>query len=263
MPGDSRMEQSSDHPYLIITYDWCYQISSKNSSNQSLRVSSLVTKRENPNRCPIRNEAEWPCPKRNIPTSALPQAKPTRRGHHTQASRAQAGATGPQVTLKGAPGDTEGGHSAACLSPKQPCARGWFAAVRGTASDIPRVKCTLEAAGTQGGAASGWVSLSQARTPGWPMKIPGERVCVPDTAWSQTPPNTGVWSRERFTVGSRKKGSCVRKPPNSPKCFSTAFLKARGGKGVPGYVIAHAQFSDWLMVVGWQGGVTGVNVISP
>ena len=79
-------------------------------------------------------------------------------------------------------GDTEGGHSAACLSPKQPCARGWFAAVRGTASDIPRVKCTLEAAGTQGGAASGWVSLSQARTPGWPMKIPGERVCVPDTA---------------------------------------------------------------------------------
>lgn len=42
--------------------------------------------------------------------------------------------------------------------------------------------------------------------------------------------------------------------------FSNAFLKAKRGRAVPGYVICWCTISDWLMVRS-HGGVTGVNVI--
>ena len=56
-PGDYKMDQSSDHPSLII-HDWCYQLSCKQQFKWvSQGHRPLATKREKPNQCPIRDEA--------------------------------------------------------------------------------------------------------------------------------------------------------------------------------------------------------------
>ena len=86
------MEQSSDHPYLII-HGQCYQISSKQQfKSVSQGHSSLAPQKrkipnqcpispkgENPNQCPIGDEAErmiMASSKGKISTNAPPQAKP-------------------------------------------------------------------------------------------------------------------------------------------------------------------------------------------
>lgn len=63
------------------------------------------------------------------------------------------------------------------------------------------------------------------------------QICVPDTWWSQTNRNFGVWSREKkFMAGPCKEvsGSCPEKKPSSPNQNCTAFLKVRWWRGTAG-----------------------------
>jgi len=60
-----------------------------------------------------------------------------------------------------------------------------------------------------------------------------------------------------------EEGAHALKTLSSLKSFSKTFLKARGGsEGCRVCDQSCAQFSDWLIVRS-QGGVTGVNIISP
>ena len=71
--------------------------------------------------------------------------------------------------------------------------------------------------------------------------------------WNQTNQNFGVWSGVMYIAGPCKESRwlMLRKPwtLQTPKGFSKAFLKGRWGSGESqGVWLAHALFSDWLMV---------------
>lgn len=134
-------------------------------------------KMENPNRRPMRNEAEMTLSKEENSNQCSATSKTHMRTPHTGLACRELGwlSVGPLAALKRGPSAPQ------LSSSKPPCALRWFAAVKGTASDIPRVKCTLAAAGTQGG---GCLCLGSAchRHRLWLVYEDSSKcVCVPDS----------------------------------------------------------------------------------
>ena len=87
-------------------------------------------------------------------------------------------------------------------------------------------------------------------------------VHVSDTQWGQENWNDRVWSREMFTVGPRKEtgGSCPKKSQALEGFWQSALKIQVRGRGVTGYRISLCTI---LWLVRQQGGVTGVDLISP
>ena len=74
---------------------------------------------------------------------------------------------------------------------------------------------------------------------------------MPDVQWGQTNQNVRVWSR------ALQKEQVAHAPqnPELPKGVSKAFLKARWGRGTPGYVISSCTIL-WLVDVEVTGRLT-------
>ena len=71
------------------------------------------------------------------------------------------------------------------------------------------------------------------------------------------------WPRDRTKVSCiAHRFFTVWATKSSPKGFGKALLKSSGGCGSQGLWSACVQFSDWLMMR-WEVGVTGFNVITP